>query len=194
MSHTFAHKSFVAALVWVIAFAQASPAYAADGSLDSTFGNGGIVITDFGGYEDFGMDLEVQPDGRIVLVGSSSDGLNPNFALARYNPDGSPDTTFGVDSKVSTDIAGGHDTAYAVALQPDGKIIAVGNASNGIDLDFALARYNPDGSLDTTFDLDGKVLSPISPYADYSTDVVLQPDGKILISGWSDGSEISPGS
>jgi uncharacterized delta-60 repeat protein len=72
-----------------------------------------------------------------------------------------------------------------VASQPDGKIVAVGFVWNGSDFDFALARYNSDGSLDTTFDVDGKKTTPIGNSDDYATSVALQPDGKIVAAGHS---------
>ena len=185
MSHTFIRTSVGVLLGLSMVFARGSPAQAVDGSLDPTFGIGGIVTTDIGGNDDLGVDVEVQPDGRIILAGTSSnvDGTDHDFGLVRYNPDGSLDTSFDTDGKVTTDFGTGYDAASAIALQADGKILAAGHTNNGNDVDFALARYNPDGSLDATFDLDGKVTTPISPYDDYGADIVLQPDGKILITG-----------
>jgi uncharacterized delta-60 repeat protein len=186
MSHTFFRTSIGLLLGLTVTFAQVSPAQAADGSLDPTFGNGGIVTTDIGGNDDLGMTVEVQPDGRIIVAGTSSnpDGTDRDFGLARYNPDGSPDTTFDADGIITTDFGNRDDLASAIALQADGKIIAAGHAHTGTDVDFALARYNADGSLDTTFDLDGKVTTSVSPYDDYGGDIVLQPDGKILMTGF----------
>ncbi len=170
-----------------------SPAQAADGSLDPTFGNGGIVTTDIGENDDLGMDVEVQPDGRIIVAGTSSnvDGTDSDFGLVRYNPDGSLDTTFDTDGKLTTSFGTGYDLASAIALQADGKIVAAGHTHNGNDVDFALARYNPDGSLDITFDLDGKVTTPIGTGDDYGIDVALQPDGKIVVAGFSYNDPIS---
>jgi competence ComEA-like helix-hairpin-helix protein len=192
MPHTFIRTSVGILLGLMIAFARVFPVRAADGSLDPTFGNGGIVTTDLGGNDDLGLDVVVQPDGRIIMAGTSSnsEATDNDFGLARYTSDGSLDTTFDVDGKVSTDIDSGYDLAAAIAMQSDGKIIAAGHAHTGTDVDFALARYNPDGSLDTTFDLDGKVTTPISPYNDYGMDVLLQPDGKILMTGFSHDSPV----
>lgn len=185
MSHTFFRTSIGVLLALTIAFAQVFPTHAADGSLDATFGNGGIVTTDIGENDDLGMDVEVQPDGRIIVAGTSSnvDGTDSGFGLIRYNPDGSLDTTFDTDGKVTTSFGTSYDLASAITLQVDGKIVAAGHAHTGTDVDFALARYNSDGSLDTTFDQDGKVTTPISPDDDYGTDIILQPDGKILMTG-----------
>ncbi|MCZ7624563.1 MAG: delta-60 repeat domain-containing protein [Candidatus Methylomirabilis sp.] len=127
--------------------------YNADGSLDTTFGTGGKVTTDFGGL--FGNDdaraLVIQPDGKLVAAGVS-DG---NSALARHNPDGELDTSFNGTGKVTTGV--GNGGASALVLQPDGKLVAASLAVVGLFTDFGLARYNPDGSLDGTFGVGGIV-------------------------------------
>ena len=187
MSHTFIGKFCSALLGLFIVFAGVSPAQAADGSLDPAFGDGGIVTTDIGGNDDLGLDVEVQPDGRILMAGTSSnvDGTDNDFGLVRYNPDGSLDTTFDTDGKVTTSFGAGYDLASAVALQADGKILAAGHTNNGNESDFALARYSLDGSLDATFDLDGRVTTPIGTGDDFGTDVAVQADGKIVVAGFS---------
>ena len=116
--------------------------------------------------------------------------LNNDFALARYNADGSLDTTFDADGKVTTDFVGGErdDAAMAVAVQADGKIVVAGYTTAPATLDFALARYNADGSLDTTFDGDGKAHH--RPSASVATTVptasAVQADGKIVVAGYLD--------
>jgi uncharacterized delta-60 repeat protein len=186
MIHKFFHRLIILFITLAIMFAGVTPAWAADGALDPTFGNGGILTTDIGGNDDLGLDVEVQPDGRIIIAGTSSnlDGTDNDFGLVRYNPDGSSDTTFDADGRLTTSFGDRHDQASAIALQADGKIIAAGHANNGNDVDFALARYNADGTLDSTFDLDGKVTTAVSPYDDYGEDIVLQSDGKILMTGF----------
>jgi|GEM_PF-2912971 len=155
--------------------------------LDASFGGDGIVTTDFGGYE-LGESLALQPDGKIILTGSFYyyDHLNQShhdFALSRYNANGSLDTTFNTDGKVTLDL-GGQEEAYDVALQPDGKIIVAGNSYNGSSSNFVLLRYNPNGSLDTTFSGDGKILTNII----HGVDVAVQSDGKIVVAGhWYNG-------
>ena len=99
--------------------------------------------------------MALQGDGKIVVVGTSATGSGGDFALARYNPNGSLDTSFSGDGKQTTDFGGVGDGATGVALQADGKIVAVGSSRSGGG-DFALARYNPNGSLDTSFSGDGK--------------------------------------
>jgi uncharacterized delta-60 repeat protein len=149
--------------------------YNIDGSLDSSFGTDGKLTTDFGGA-GYGADVAVQADGKIVAVGGGGGG----FAVARYKTDGSLDSSFDGDGK-QTEFAGGWATA--VALQGDGKIVAAGSAP-GDDVDFALARYNADGSLDSSFDGDGKQLTAI-PWNSQDTlsDVAIQPDGGLVVVG-----------
>jgi uncharacterized delta-60 repeat protein len=123
------------------------------GNLDATFGTSGIVTTDFSSTNDNGAAAALQADGKIIVAGTTAS----DFALARYNTDGSLDNTFGVNGKVVTSIAINGDQATSVAIQPDGKIIAGGvsyNVSSTLN-DFALVRYNTDGSVDTSFGNNG---------------------------------------
>jgi uncharacterized delta-60 repeat protein len=166
--------------------------YNADGSLDTSFGIGGKVVTDFNLTHEWASGLAIQPDGKLVVVGSTrpfgpfSRNL-PEFALARYNPNGSLDTSFDGDGKVSTRFTPGWaDQGYGIALAPDGKIVVAGwalpdGASGPGAID--VARYNTDGSLDATFDGDGRVVS--APGADNGAfAVVVQPDRRIVVAGF----------
>jgi hypothetical protein len=174
--------------------------YNADGSLDSSFGTGGRVTTDFGDYfptQDFGSydqanALALQADGRIVVGGFSSDNFLDivDFSLARYNTDGSLDSSFDGDGRVTTDFAGFRDEARALALQADGKIVAAGFADDFNDSStisaFALARYNTDGSLDTSFGRRGRVTTHFDADShDVANALALQADGKIVAAGSS---------
>lgn len=163
------------------------------GDLDASFGTNGKVTTDFSGKRDQGFTLVVQPDGKIVVAGSSINSTgNADFALARYNSDGSLDSTFGTGGKVTTDF-GGNDQAAGVALQSDGKIVAVGGTCansqlgctsfTGSGYDFAIARYNSDGTLDTTFGTGGKVTTDFNGGLDLASSVLIQPDGRIVVGG-----------
>jgi uncharacterized delta-60 repeat protein len=155
------------------------------GSLDPTFGVGGKVTTDFFGDFDRIFAVAVQPDGKIVVAGHARNGLTTDFALARYNPNGTLDTTFDGDGKVTTDFDTGGETAFALVIQPDGKIVAAGNARIGTTTNFALARYNANGSLDTTFDTDGKAATDFQNDFDQIEAIALQADGKIVAAGVS---------
>jgi uncharacterized delta-60 repeat protein/uncharacterized repeat protein (TIGR01451 family) len=160
--------------------------YNPDGTLDRTFGSGGQVTTDFAGGPDEALDLTLQPDGKLVAVGLAfTGGEHPDFALARYNPDGTLDRGFGAGGKVTTDLNGSDDVAFSVALQPDGKLVAAGFTLAG-NFDFALARYNPDGTLDPGFGAGGKVTADLAGpgLSDEARSVVVQPDGRIVASGF----------
>ncbi len=126
-----------------------------DGALDATFGNGGKVFTDFTGGSDAIYAIAIQADGRIVVAGTSMvSGSSYDFAAARYMTDGSLDTSFSSDGKVTTALGTDIDIARAIAIQPDGKIVIAGETSRGYaatGLDFALVRYNSDGSVDGTW-------------------------------------------
>jgi uncharacterized delta-60 repeat protein len=149
---------------------------AAAGDLDPSFGSGGKVFTDFG-LADGAYGVVVQPDGKIVAVGYANTG-GYAFLLARYNPDGSLDPTFGAGGKVRTE---GTGLAHAVVLQPDGKIVVAG-ASGA----FVVARYHPDGSLDSSFGAGGVVQTDVDPEgSDRATAVALQEDGKIVVGGYT---------
>ena len=159
--------------------------YNADGSLDTTFSGDGKRITDFTSHPDVAFAMVLQADGKIVVGGGASLGRsNPTWALARYNLDGSLDTTLGGNGKVTTDFTRGDDDAYSLALQADGKIVAAGQ-SGGSNPKFALARYNSDGSLDATFGADGKVTTDFTPGYDSAYSVAIQADGMIVAAGTS---------
>ena len=156
--------------------------YNTDGSLDTSFSTDGKVTTGFGLLTiDIGYSLAIQADGKILVAGT--DGTD--FALARYNSDGSLDTSFSSDGKVTTDLGFiAVDIGYSIAVQADGKIVVAG-VSNG---DFALVRYNSDGSLDTSFSSDGKVTTDFGLLTiDTIYSLVVQADGKILVAGESNG-------
>ena len=156
--------------------------YEAAGTLDLTFGTAGLVTTDFGGSVDRAFAMALQPDGKLVVAGDS----DANFALARYNSNGSLDPGFGTGGKVITSF-GGTDQASAVILQPDGKIVVAGQTDTGVSIDFALARYLPDGSLDGAFGSGGRVTTNFTGTSDdLGAAVVLQSDGKIVVGGTSE--------
>jgi uncharacterized delta-60 repeat protein len=115
--------------------------YKPNGALDPTFSGDGMQTTDFGGGFDGARGVALQGDGKIVAAGCAcpNDVNARDFALARYNPNGALDPTFSGDGKLTTDFGASDDAADAVALQTDGKIVAVGHGGPGGD--FALARY-----------------------------------------------------
>lgn len=171
-------------------FAIAVVRYNANGSRDTGFGptHSGIVRTPVGANAQ-AFALAQQPDGKLVAAGSTFNGSNTDFAIVRYTAIGSLDSTFGTGGIVTTPIGTGADIAYAVAVQPDGKIVAAGLRSNasktGHNYDIALVRYNANGSLDTGFGTGGKVRTTVGPSDDVARALVIQPDGKLAIAGFS---------
>ena len=162
----------------------AAARYNPDGSIDQTFGNAGIVTTPIGTNSDTAYSVALQNDGKIVVGGTTYNGTNYDFAIVRFNAGGSLDDTFDSDGKVSTGFDSNNDTILAVAIQDDGKIVGAGVSGIYPGTDFALARYNPDGSLDMDFGSAGKVVTAFGPYDDSAYGVALQSDGKIVAAGY----------
>jgi uncharacterized delta-60 repeat protein len=151
--------------------------------LDSAFGNSGTVS-----QNDVTSAVALQPNGKIVTVGYRDTGSAPNyfdFVVSRYNPDGTPDVSFGGTGTVVTDLTGQKDIAEAVAIQSDGKIVVGGTVYNGPKYAFGLARYNSDGSLDAGFGQGGTVIDfqSANSYYNQILNLVIQPDGRILAGG-----------
>lgn len=158
-----------------------------NGSLDSSFGTAGIVITSTSSGYDWGEDLVVQADGKIVVAGFS----NYDFALVRYNSNGTLDSTFGNGGIAPViDFDRRYDSANSIALQADGKIVTAGtaaytsNVKGMYDYRFAVARYNANGTVDTRFGSQGKVtFNLFDNVTDSATSVAIQSDGKIVVAG-----------
>jgi uncharacterized delta-60 repeat protein len=156
-----------------------------DGSLDTSFGLGGKVTTDFFEDVDKASSVVVQADGKVVLAGfARTVSTSLDFALARYNADGSLDTSFGLGGKVTTDFFGGFDGISSLIILPDGKLMAFGSTST----DFAFARYNTDGSLDTSFGSAGKLTTDFFGEVDSGRALVIQPDGRLVAAGMATNS------
>ncbi|MEQ1597440.1 MAG: delta-60 repeat domain-containing protein, partial [Casimicrobium sp.] len=155
--------------------------YLPSGALDTSFNTTGKVITAIGSHGGTSV-VALQPDGKIVIAGTCWNGSNSNsdFCLARYLPSGALDTSFNTTGKVITGVGSGNDYANALAVQPDGTIVAAGACFNGNTFDFCLARYLPSGALDTTFNTTGSVITPIGARSDTAYALALQPDGKIV--------------
>ncbi len=178
-------KTLRHALVFISALLGTSSLHAAPGDLDLSFGGGGKVTTAIGTGGDFGYSVIQQADGKLVVAGSSWNGSNADVALVRYNADGPLDTGFDGDGKVTTAIGGSDDVGYSVIQQADGKLVVAGTSYNGSNVDFALVRYNADGSLDTGFDGDGIVTTAIGGSYDAGNSVIQQADGKLVVAGHS---------
>ncbi|MFN0277184.1 MAG: hypothetical protein ACKVRN_01140 [Pyrinomonadaceae bacterium] len=180
--------TIVALIIFSAAIINAQP-----GSLDPTFGKGGVVITrgENPNHLNAASAMAIQSDGKIVVVGDGYTGTTRDFAVVRYNTDGSLDSSFGGTGIVLTPVGNSHDQALSVAIQADGKIVVAGGSCNGVGncgnagSSFAVVRYNPDGSLDTSFNGTGMVTTPIGNSSNYPFSVALQTDGKIVAAGYT---------
>jgi len=169
-------------------FSTVEGLFGGPGTLDPSFGMGGKVVTAIGTGDDRGHAMALQSDGKVVVAGYTHNGSNKDFAVLRYLADGSLDLNFGSGGKITLDFGATNDEANGVAIQPDGRIIVVGNALNGSSVNvFALARLNPDGSLDTGFGLSGtgklKLSVGTASAETLARAVKVQPDGKIVVAG-----------
>lgn len=155
--------------------------------LGSSVGAAGVRTTDIQGTDDGGYAMVLQPDGKIVVGGYAVNGSgNKDFALVRYNYDGTLDTTFNGTGKVTTDFNGTSDRIWGITLQTDGKIIAVGETVSAIapgTNDIAIARYNTDGTLDATFGGTGKVTTDHTAGANNSAYAVAMQGTNIIVAG-----------
>jgi uncharacterized delta-60 repeat protein len=152
----------------------------AAGGLDPTFGNGGWVPTPVGSNAS-ATSILVEPDGKIVVAGSVV-GSN-EFALTRYDSDGSLDSGFGGIGIVTTAIGTGASQIHGIALEPNGDIVAVGQSADGSRTNLTLARYKDDGTLDSGFGQGGIVTAPVGTSDAEAFAVAIQSDGRIRRGG-----------
>ncbi|MGN6474914.1 MAG: delta-60 repeat domain-containing protein, partial [Mycobacteriales bacterium] len=153
--------------------------YTPDGKLNPNFGNGGIVTTPFAGMGAQAKAVVVQQDGKFVVAGSAfTSAIDEDFAVARYNANGSLDDNFGAHGLVTIDLGSDNDFATGLAIESDGKIVVGGNSGE----DVGLARLQPNGSLDITFGNLGKSVTKIGLGADVNG-LALTSDGGIRIAG-----------
>jgi uncharacterized delta-60 repeat protein len=166
--------------------------YNTDGSLDKTFGSAhtGKVITDFTLSDDVATCIALQKNGEIIVAGYATLPIGgKGFALARYNTNGTLDNTFHTNGKVITDFGGNDDEITSVAIQDNGKIVVAGYTNSRSTYDYALARYNANGSLDNTFGNGGKVITNLNvsnPGDDFGEGMALQSNGKIVVAGYTE--------
>ena len=158
--------------------------FKSNGVVDSTFGINGFLVYDLiSGSDDNCTSAKIQSDGKIVVGGDYNNLINQDFFIVRFDSLGNPDSSFDFDGESLIDM-GGVDFAGHIELQPDGRIIIAGSTLSSI-YEFALARVNTNGSLDFTFSSDGKeIVSSVFGIEDKCTSLAVQPDGKILASGY----------
>jgi uncharacterized delta-60 repeat protein len=170
--------------------------YRSNGNLDRSFGMDGKVTTDVASINERALALAVQADGRLVAAGVTGEaGLSvtgADFALVRYRSNGILDRSFGTGGKVTTDFTGssGGDRANALVGQADGKLVAAGFAGGPAGTDFALARYNPDGTLDASFGTAGRVTTDFTGDVDIANALAVQADGKLVAAGFANAGAV----
>jgi len=154
--------------------------YMPDGSLDNSFGSFGIVTVTMGTRGDFGKAVALQPDGKIVVSGYFENEYDYDLCLIRLNSNGTLDQSFGYYGRVITDIDSVDNTCEDMAIQPDGKILVAGCTND----DIVLVRYNSNGVPDSAFGTYGVASATWGSYKNYADGIVIQPDGKIVVSGY----------
>ena len=160
--------------------------YNTDGSLDSSFGTNGIVISIVSNYDDFATDVVLDSDGKILISGLTTDASQGiyNSLIMRFDSTGILDNTFGIGGKVILDINAMDNWSNSMLLQQDGKIIISGKSFQVTDTDFLLARFNSDGSIDNTFGNNGITVTNMANDHDECLASAFQPDGSIILSGY----------
>jgi len=171
-----------------------------NGNLDTTFGSNGLVKTDVQGADDLIAGVAIQPDGKIVVAGTCESNIfatRKNFCLVRYTATGALDTSFSNDGKLTTSFTSFDDVATSVALQADGKIVLSGYCANNVGdinssatfgIEVCLARYTSAGTLDTSFNGDGKLVTSIggaisTRVRNKANAIAIAADGKIVVTG-----------
>ena len=160
--------------------------YTPQGALDGTFGDGGKVVLDGGTMVEAIRALALDPDGTIVAAGFVDGEHRGNLLCARFRHDGTLDPTFGQGGMTVTDFGSKSDRLEAVALQPDGWIVAAGQVATEPNADFAAVRYDPQGRLDPSFGKGGLATFDFQGREDRAHALVLQPDGGIVAVGQSE--------
>ena len=159
--------------------------YTPDGKLDAGFGTGGKTITDLG-FDDIASGVAVLPDGAIVIAGDTlGPKRNRDFLLGRYRADGTPDSAFGHNGTVTTDLGVGDDFAENVAADSQGRIVLVGRTTSATILDMALVRYQANGALDTGFGGDGIVTADFHGRGEFGEDLAFDAAGRIVAAGYT---------
>ncbi len=158
--------------------------YLPEGNPDSTFGNSGIVIADYNGLDDRCHAVTIQPDGKIILAGETRIAGQQDFAVLRLQPDGRPDSSFGVNGWATTDLGTTYEFPNCVTLQRDGRILTAGRKENGFHSDFAMVRYQTNGQLDTLFGEHGIVTTNLRE-EDEAFSIAVQPDNLIVLAGFA---------
>lgn len=157
--------------------------YNSDGTLDASFGNGGVVIYD-GSVFDTAYGIALDGNGKILVTGYVDNPTSIDMAIWRYNSDGTPDTTFDTDGVVIVDVAGNTDYGWSIVIAANGRILVSGIGDNGTDSDAMIWGYNSDGTPDTTFGVNGVAVFD-GGFNDIGFDIKLDAQGRLLQGGWT---------
>ena len=158
--------------------------YNTDGSLDDSFAVNGVAVADLSGHNDEGNALTMQPDGKILVAGKTVGPTGyQDVALGRFNPDGSPDLTFGSEGWVITNTWAAHDVGYGVAVQSNGDILVAGTSVSNYERHFLVMGFHPDGTTNTSFSANGTLVFAIDELQSHGRTVSLLADGKIILGG-----------
>jgi uncharacterized delta-60 repeat protein len=155
-----------------------------NGTIDSSFGTNGVVTFD-GNSGGFGIfsSVELMPDGNIIAAGVSY--VSDDFLIMRFSQDGIVDSTFGTNGTVTIDFNNESNSCQSINRQADGKLIVSGSSQGfSNDTHFSIARLNTDGSIDSSFGIDGKITTDLLE-KEYLFESALQADGKLIVTGWT---------
>jgi uncharacterized delta-60 repeat protein len=172
--------SSILLIVFIGSILQAQP-----GTLDNSFGNKGITQLSMGKGDCFSNASIIQSDGKIILAGHSYNGSDYDFAMVKFQSNGLLDSSFNFNGLLTFKVGTENDRSYGLSIQSDGKYLICGYAANGTDGDFAIARVNINGSLDSSFSSDGIAIVSIGSKRDIAYALAVQGDGKILLGGAS---------
>lgn len=180
-------KSYVLT-IFALSLLGICTAHAGDiGELDTTFGDEGKVVTSFGQYGDQAYAVALQSDGKILAAGSASNGVDLDIAIARYNQDGSLDTSFGREGKIRNSLGNGDEEITAIAVQDNGYIVVAGYTVVDGGKDFVLIRFTPDGILDNSFGEGGIIVTAFGNQDDEITGMTIDDQGRIVVCGYVTG-------
>lgn len=170
-------------LVGILLLALPASVIATPGDLDPSFDSDGITTVSFRQMDEIATAAAIQSDGKLIILGKGGALFDYDILLARYHPDGNLDNSFDDDGTSATEFEGNVE-GNAITVQNDGKILVAGFYENESDYDFALIRFNSNGSLDTTFGGgDGLITTDFGTDSDKGQGMVLQTDGKIIVAG-----------
>jgi uncharacterized delta-60 repeat protein len=160
--------------------------YLPNGTVDTSFNHTGLVMCNAGNTYNYAKAMQIMPDGKVVLAGTGTFSVGgSNFVLARYNINGSFDTSFGQGGIAVLDFAGEEEDALALALLPDGKLVVAGYATIGTEIDMETVRLTNNGRVDSSFGENGKITTDIHGEIDIARAIAVQPDGKVVLAGHS---------